>query len=318
VLHCIVKALWLFETWDLAVSESISLYLELEPNRKADIEVVSRAALAFSAAVKEMAYILDPSIELRIELASGTEGSLSLNSVLRIIRNSAKQPSTPVWLIFVVLSWFASDIRSYETSKLIDQLLQGTDAAKHLTEEEIALVVERVRKSMESDVARDKVQVIFQEIERDEAIVGVGATTEPGERPKYIIPRELFWERSGAPGFVHTSTQKRSREDRVSITLVSPVLLPGRRKWRFSFHEGEFGAQIKDEVFLDHILRGVLQIPLASGLILDAVLETKEEFQDGVWIVKERSILKVHGVKRAPIQDSLFSPTPNDISDDQA
>jgi hypothetical protein len=36
----------------------ISLYLELEPETAADLEVVARATLAFSAAVKELAYVL--------------------------------------------------------------------------------------------------------------------------------------------------------------------------------------------------------------------------------------------------------------------
>ena len=51
----------------------ISLYLELVPDQKADLEVVARAALAFDAAIKELAYIIDPGMEIKVELESGTE-----------------------------------------------------------------------------------------------------------------------------------------------------------------------------------------------------------------------------------------------------
>ena len=63
----------------------LSLYLDLEKGATADLEVVSRAALAWSAAIKDLAFILDPSIEIRVEIASGTPGSFSLNSLIRTV-----------------------------------------------------------------------------------------------------------------------------------------------------------------------------------------------------------------------------------------
>ena len=63
--------------------EAFSLYIELEPGTKADLETVSNSALAFVSAVRELAYILDPSLDLRVEFVSGTEGSFSLNAWLR-------------------------------------------------------------------------------------------------------------------------------------------------------------------------------------------------------------------------------------------
>ena len=63
--------------------EPLTFYLELEPGTKADLEVVARASLAFASAVREIAFVLDPSLSMRVELVSGTEGSLSLNSLLR-------------------------------------------------------------------------------------------------------------------------------------------------------------------------------------------------------------------------------------------
>jgi len=62
----------------------ITLYLGLEQGRHPDLAVVSRTALAFAQLVEEMAYILDPSATVRIEIVSGTEGSFGLNTVSRV------------------------------------------------------------------------------------------------------------------------------------------------------------------------------------------------------------------------------------------
>lgn len=58
-------------------AQPINLYLDIEPGQVADIEVVARAALAFSKTIKEVVFVLDPSLEIRVEIASGTPGSLS-------------------------------------------------------------------------------------------------------------------------------------------------------------------------------------------------------------------------------------------------
>ena len=73
--------------------DRLNLYLELEPGQLADLEVVARASISFVEAVREVAYIVDPSVTIRLELESGTEGSLSLNSVIKYIK---KQVSDPV------------------------------------------------------------------------------------------------------------------------------------------------------------------------------------------------------------------------------
>jgi hypothetical protein len=65
------------------LQETISLYLDLKPGQKADFEVVGRTAAAFAEAVKEIAFIIEPGMEVKLEFDSGTEGSLSLNALLK-------------------------------------------------------------------------------------------------------------------------------------------------------------------------------------------------------------------------------------------
>jgi hypothetical protein len=67
-------------------SAPLSLYLDLEPGQTADLEVVAKASLAFVAALKEIAFQIDPLLEIRVELDSGTKGSPSLNARLKSAR----------------------------------------------------------------------------------------------------------------------------------------------------------------------------------------------------------------------------------------
>jgi hypothetical protein len=75
------------------VAESITLYLGLKPGEKADFEVVGLAAAAFAEAVKEIAYILEPGTEVRLEFESGLEGSLKLKALLKTAQSSGRPPA---------------------------------------------------------------------------------------------------------------------------------------------------------------------------------------------------------------------------------
>ena len=100
--------------------QRISLYLDLVPGQKADLEVVARAALAFSAAVKEAAFILHPGMEITLELQSGTEGSLSLNTIIRWVKATAvPDRATLRALGYLVLVWFAADVRTYGVGEVL-------------------------------------------------------------------------------------------------------------------------------------------------------------------------------------------------------
>jgi hypothetical protein len=52
-------------------------------SKRADFEVVGLSAAAFAEAVKEIAFILEPGLEVRLEFDSGTEGSLKLKAIIK-------------------------------------------------------------------------------------------------------------------------------------------------------------------------------------------------------------------------------------------
>ncbi|WP_143130537.1 hypothetical protein [Bradyrhizobium arachidis] len=137
-------------------------------------------------------------------------------------------------------------------------------------------------------------QQVYWELEKDPAVKGVGATPKPGSKPAVIVQRSEF------PRYTtlleeESVVEKRTREEPERVTLISPVLLPGESRWRFSFHEGEFGAPIKDEVFLSDVLQGRHPIVMRTGIEMDVILQTKEDKENGVWVVEERNVLCVEG-----------------------
>lgn len=274
----------------------ISLYLDLEPGETADLEVVARAALAFASAVRETAFIFDPSIKVRVELESGTEGSLSLNTIIKTLRERAAERPILAAIIMATLGWFGN----YTATEIADAL-RGPDSV-NLTDEQVQELVDKVVAAVDGRVAAPQVQQVYRELERDPAIRGVGATTSKGDVPREIIPREEFAIRSESRLLpMPEDGKRRPRVEKVRVIIVSPVLKVSNHVWRFQSAEGEFNARIKDMVFLGRLVAGDITLPMKGGVGLDVVLETIEEFQSGVWVPVERSILEVLG-RHDPIE----------------
>lgn len=103
------------------VVENISLYVALEPGTKADLEVIARASLEFAATLREVAYVIDPSIDLRIEIESGTPGSLSLNSVLRFLKVTDRKGRLNIKAIALgVGAFFFHESAVWQYNKILD------------------------------------------------------------------------------------------------------------------------------------------------------------------------------------------------------
>jgi hypothetical protein len=236
--------------------QPVSLYLDLVPGQKADLEVVARAALAFSAAIKEAAFIIDPGIEISIELESGTPGSLSLNTIIRKIKETAKPDKTTLTALgLTVLYWFAADIRTYGVIESLNHILKG-EPELHLSEKDLNLITNSVTKALKAKVASEHVQEVYRQLEEDSAIQGVGATTTPGIRPAQIVPRHDFPVRALEAPPTETTAEERTRTTTEHVILVSPVLLQSHRRWRVLTRHGEVGVAMEDNDFLSDIVDG--------------------------------------------------------------
>jgi hypothetical protein len=246
----------------------VSLYVDLEEGRRADLEAIARAAIAFASAIRETGYVLDPSMTVRVELMSGTEGSLSLNALIRSIKS--KDIITKKRLIALAVTaslWFTHETGRWTYDEVL-RFFTGTEYAAHLSHDDIADIARRVTDILEKGPAQHRVQQVYHELETDDAVRGVGATTEPGKRPERIVPRSEFGNRSGeTPGIVEFSEiVRQTRRTRERVTLIRPVLEEGRGAWQFSGVAGRFFARIRDERFLEDLLRGRIVVPMVSGI----------------------------------------------------
>jgi hypothetical protein len=82
--------------------------------------VVGLAAAAFSEAVKEIACVFDPSLDVRLEFKSGTEGTVVLNAVLRLRKTRDGQRGTPLGIVIGTSIAFIGDIRLRGSTRLLD------------------------------------------------------------------------------------------------------------------------------------------------------------------------------------------------------
>ncbi|MGO4137907.1 hypothetical protein ACEQ6A_25610 [Rhizobium brockwellii] len=273
------------------MQQQISLYLELRPGSKVDLETAARAALAFDALLKELAFAVDPFSTVRVELESGTEGSLSLNSVIKAVKGEI----TPKRLSAIaagVLIWFGEQSASWTHGKVMDLLFSDTEVNETMTKEEIDAIAEDVLRILKNKAGEQQAGKIYQELQRDDAVKGVGVTTSHAKRPRHIVPRSEF------PGRGKVVTESaadgiRSETTVQTLTLISPVLVKGQRKWKFRQGKFEFGASIRDEEFLDRVLSGREPILMSDGIMMKVKLTVKEEKKDGVWQITSKTVDEV-------------------------
>jgi hypothetical protein len=288
-------------------AEPFSLYLDLFEGEKADLEVVAKASLALLSALKEAAFIIDPSLEVRLELQSGTEGSLRLNTVIKSLKAVLPDRATLKALTIIGVGWFSGEILHYTADVFLDKIFKS-DAS--ITDVQAAKIKEIVKKALEEEIAATKVGEVYRELSKDTAIRGVGATLRSDERPEHIVPKEQFQNRLGTQVVINEILESRSVITTQSITLISPVLLQSKRGWRFRANGLEFAAQISDSVFMEAALTGRLAIPLVEGILMNVQMRTDETRKDGVWVVKKRVVQKINSIVPPPTPSelSLFTP----------
>lgn len=292
----------------------LNLYLELEDGALADMEVVGQVSVAFVSLVREIAFIIDPSIEVKVQLQSGTEGSLSLNTLVADLKDPAKRKATLYAVAIAIGVFFGPDIKSYVVSKVIDTTVDAPslndedkrdvgqivrDVLKEqsgLTADEQKDVEAIVRRVTQENVARPQRQQIFRELSRDPSIKGVGASNRLRAKPHHLIPRREFVARAGdadTPPVVETT---RIRPARMWVTLVSPVLTETRRRWKIRINGVEYGAYIDDAGFVQSVLAGQAAVPMRANVELDVDINLHETLVGDDWRLDGHHVVTaVHG-----------------------
>lgn len=296
-------------------SQPISLYLSLEAGRIADLEVVVKASLEFIAAIREVAFVIDPSLEVRIELENGEEGSLRLNAWLRQQRAALRREVErlpPLKTIAITAgTWFALQTGTIGYEAAVNAIFSSDDPQiVQLDPAEKEAIARRVLELSQQSAALEHAARFYSELHKDSAIKGVGLVNDHIAPPSNIVPRNQFPDRATLPKLhadVVSDVRKIDLSKNLLLTIIRPVLKEGGGKWRLSGPHGEFSASIEDPVFLNDILEGKADVPLAAEIRITVDLETaSEKAEDGVWKPIGYRVLKVHSIERQPTQRKLF------------
>lgn len=288
------------------MQETISLHLGLEPGTKPDFEVTGLAAAAFAEAVREIAFFLDPTMEVRLEFESGTEGSTVLNAILKTSRSKEGLRGVLIGVILGTSAAFVSDTRQWGVQKLLDYYF-ASDKKSELSTEEITKIANICKDVADGKIAKEPVKKVYKQLERDAVIQSVGTITTPNTTPPSPVLRSSFSERAAIVPEVQTTPRSRTTSTTDVLTLIRPVLLESERPWRFSSAFGEMPYRMDDKVFLQSVIEGHSHISLKAGITITAKVETDEELSGGVWIAKLRKITKVIRVHRKAQTEDLFS-----------
>lgn len=283
--------------------ETINLYIDLEEGKLADLEVVARASIAFAEAVKEIAYIVDPSLSIRLEIESGTEGSLSINSVIKTIQETVVDKLTARIIIITILTWFAQETASAVWTIAIEDVVKPSS---QLSDEDADKVAKKVKDLLDARVGGKQAGEVFKQLEKDKAVKGVGVGVVKGARPRVVVPRENFSDFYKEKQ-IEQAIQERTRPERMALTIISPVLQENHNKWKFLSRDGMISADIADEAFVQSLVRGTIGIPMKGGIMIIADVDNKEKFTDGVWVIQSRTITKVVSIDPGGTQTDLFS-----------
>ena len=300
--------------------QPFSVYLQLEQGEKADLEVVSRAAIELVAAIKELAFYLDPTLDVRVELARGNESSLDLWNWLRAKKARPRDRLTLLAIALGIGGFLGQVVGTdiYHASPLHAWIQGHPD--DEISDAELQKIIQEVKKATVVEPVRSHVQSFYREIDRDNAIVGVGSSAQIDKRPSVIVPKSQFRSRSGIGDVIETTERERERTAVETVILVSPILLQSDRKWKFRSGYGEFGASIDDDKFLGDVLSGRRTFPMIAGLQMDVEMKTIEEMTpEGLWKPIDRHVLRVLDMRKPPSQVplDLTPPSPEEDNDDQ-
>jgi hypothetical protein len=284
----------------------LRLYYTLADGHTANAEVVARSSLAFIAGVKELIYVLDPSLKVQVGIQGHADGSLWEDLLLLVDRAKGEYYSKPTryGLALAALVWLMTPpferIRDNEWQPILDKYLPEA------TDEDVAEAKRLIEVAETGKVAVRERQQFFREVGRDTGIVAVSANIER-TKPSWSVPRRDFPAFSGQSPILESGLD-RTTVGPMRVIILSPVLEISNRRWKFATAQGEFGAAIRDREFLEKIVDGRTSVRMRGGVELDVELETKERLIDGVWTITERNVLRVVEINEptASRQTSMF------------
>lgn len=293
------------------MTQTVGLYLTTDKQEPPTLQNLAKLVATFDSLASEIAFIVDPSSKLVLRVHSIENESISVRSIIEFAKE--KTPSKEVCgiIILTLAGWLATDIRAYITAETIKKYIVNEQI--DIPDSEIEKIANRVADKINKGAARLEYKEFLESVVKEDGISGVGIITKEDKTPTVIYPKNHFDSQLAAlqENTVEDYTT-RTYEYRERLIVLSPVLLQdGDKRWKFSGPDHEFGAPVKDSVFLKRVLSGALRVPMTTGVVIDATFKMKEKKQDGFWKPVYHEILEVHGVE-APMTQQSFPITGGD------
>jgi len=267
----------------IAAGSALSLYFQLKEGKKADLEIVSAAAIAWVEAMRAVARAVDPNSDIKVELIDADKASLSFNTVIewferhvepklgRLERGAGRLPRTrklaialAVFIIFtgVPTAYFYFDDDSF-------------------TDEDREMLKEIHDKVLQDPSVESSKRKFFRTLEREPIIAAVGVKEDPDSAPLVMVSSEHFAEAGGLWALDEDTDALEVTHPVLDVILVKPALVHRPRSWTFK-PEGlpEFDAVMRDPIVLAAMEKG-LPLQFREGVPMTIRLEVKERREDG-------------------------------------
>jgi hypothetical protein len=278
-----------------------SIYFGLQQGETANLEVIAEAAIAWVAALREMAQSVDPALDLTVDILDGEQGSLWLNTITKIEQRLDQlhrrgEQFPRLWALARGLAFIVVATPLQVTAEDVWRAVSDDNppVVAKLSPDERRELIEDFKKALRDNVAQPQKKAFFRSAEKDHAITEVGIASQARIKPRFAVRRDKFSAYVAAGVVEEVTDNNRKRTETWELTLVSPVLENSERSWRF-IRAGtpEFGAVMRDKGFLEAIEIGGVHVELRKGIRMVVEIQLKERFENGVWITLERSVLKV-------------------------
>ncbi|MDO9370533.1 MAG: hypothetical protein Q7T68_18350 [Sphingopyxis sp.] len=272
------------------MSAALSIKFELAPDRSADLEIISEAAIAWVEALRAAAQAVDADSDVRVRL-------------IDVERRSALYNVVGDWFDRAAEKWEAAPKRT----KLIRALTIFTVVSGYPTYQaffgdgfgqEDRDAIARIEKvCVENPAVTTARQRFFRVLEREPAVTAVHLKEGPDAPPYVTVQASEFAEAGGLFEPEEELPAERIGQTVMEVVLVKAALLSKPRAWTFKLEGfGEFDAVMRDAKVLQSMGdKGHGLQNLKEGMRLTVRLETKEILHNGKWRPARggRSIMRV-------------------------
>ncbi len=275
------------------------------PN-EVDAYTFANSILAFSEALREINYQLNP--DFKIEIAIDALGSGSFRAKLKtgaikisgLFSGSIKELLIGILAALIYDKIFNNEIKvvikddSYIVEHGHDRIIMSKN------------IYEAKDKLPNPAVVEKHLAEAFEVLKEDSSITEFGITKEIDDtKPILIIPRPIF-DRLSERRLSGSGQKQKFVEEHTKVVIIKAVFERSERKWQFVWNGIRISAPIKDQTFFDRLAKR--EFEFGQGDILDVILGIHKTLDDvsGAYINDKYEIVKVLSHTPGPKQMEML------------